>query len=1255
MKKFLLTLLLLVGVGGLVSAYATNVDLSFTTIGDKNSSGSAWASGYSNTVTYSTAEISVKIESFSKQSQTITDCPVVKAGTVTVKALNNATFASFTFNFKQWGSKTQTATMQYSLDGTNFKDFSTAISSSVGTTTAISAPTIMPDGVVAIQVKTTNTSNQIGLASFDYTLNAVDPGDSRENANLSFAEEAKTLNIGETFTNTLTKADGANVEFSSDKPEVASVDADGTVTALAVGTATITATVTNTDAFREESLSYTLTVKDPNAPIEYKIDFTANTNSWMPSGSNASAVNKTAPNGMAVAFSKDSYYNTSKYLMVKSGAYIEIKPDIQVSEIIITHTSNCSATAVLTVSADGIEIKKFNPLKNSDGKVTVDLKYQTATTFKFSASTANAQIESITFIGKEIDKTKVPHHFVVTPAEGDITIKDEISIKVYNNENAELDDATINYIINGGTEQTYTAPFTLPEGNATLTVKCGTLTTTYTYTVADPDKQPEEATVSFTDLNLEKGQTITLAPTEAPENLVFTYTSSNPAVASIEGNVLTAVAAGSATITAKWEGNALYIGNEITFDVSIKEFVNIFTESFDKTLGDFTVEDVTSISGNDIWMASQYGAKGTGYISKSAHDAESWLISPVISLEGYVNATLSFEHAIFFTSTNPAVNENAKAYVREVDGEWQELEIAYPIETSSYTYINSGAMDLSAYNNKSIELGFWYKSTTVSANTWEIKNLIIKGEEDPDFLGAVVTDPAIEDEYITIVKNGTITFTAKNAEGFKYQIEEGDLITIAENPWIFTPEDECIMTVKAFKGDKESAEAYFMVTFVKAPLCEAPTFSLSSGTYFAGTKVSIDYGENAVEKKYTIGDIEFDYTEPITLDFDMDITAWGVNADDIKGAESSASYTTKEALVYKQITNIHQMSPKGKYILVGSAKTGKNTAFMGKLNATSGSYALAVLQDTKNDRTDVYTFNSQADIEQLFIFEIQQVIADGNVRYRIYNPSLNVYFNSGVGSTATKTAATKWDISFSESGEIIIKTGDNQLYYNAGSPRFKTYSNTQSPIYLYRLVEEIEVPEELYIYGTTATGDWNMYQPHSAAETTDKSHTFHKIWIPKSAAGHFLFSTKAPKEAAASVVRRAAESGEGIDWSHINSGTVYAPATHSTQIETVQNGTVETIPLVEYSADATNTERPAYFTVPSGREYNMTVNFDNDFHPVLTLADTGDVQTGVTEISVDNDAEEAEYYNLQGVRIDNPGTGLYIRRQGTRTEKVVIR
>lgn len=47
---------------------------------------------------------------------------------------------------------------------------------------------------------------------------------------------------------------------------------------------------------------------------------------------------------------------------------------------------------------------------------------------------------------------------------------------------------------------------------------------------------------------------------------------------------------------------------------------------------------------------------------------------------------------------------------------------------------------------------------------------------------------------------------------------------------------------------------------------------------------------------------------------------------------------------------------------------------------------------------------------------------------------------------------------------------------------------------------------------------------------------------------------------------------------------------------------------------------------------------------------------GVDNVAVENNTDApVEYYNIQGVRVSNPEKGLYIRRQGTKVNKIVIR
>ncbi len=52
---------------------------------------------------------------------------------------------------------------------------------------------------------------------------------------------------------------------------------------------------------------------------------------------------------------------------------------------------------------------------------------------------------------------------------------------------------------------------------------------------------------------------------------------------------------------------------------------------------------------------------------------------------------------------------------------------------------------------------------------------------------------------------------------------------------------------------------------------------------------------------------------------------------------------------------------------------------------------------------------------------------------------------------------------------------------------------------------------------------------------------------------------------------------------------------------------------------------------------------------------TADIDTGVEMISVSDNNAPVEYYNLQGIRVEYPSTGLYIRCQGTQTTKELIK
>lgn len=77
------------------------------------------------------------------------------------------------------------------------------------------------------------------------------------------------------------------------------------------------------------------------------------------------------------------------------------------------------------------------------------------------------------------------------------------------------------------------------------------------------------------------------------------------------------------------------------------------------------------------------------------------------------------------------------------------------------------------------------------------------------------------------------------------------------------------------------------------------------------------------------------------------------------------------------------------------------------------------------------------------------------------------------------------------------------------------------------------------------------------------------------------------------------------------------------------------------------------FAFPGAKTYNITVSGLNTSKPKALFHYVGEA-TGVDNVSAANNGV-VEYFNLQGVRVDEPTNGVFIRRQGDKTSKVYIR
>ena len=99
----------------------------------------------------------------------------------------------------------------------------------------------------------------------------------QEKQTLSFDPTEKSANLGEPFTAPTLSGAMTTVKYSSSNTAVATVDENtGAVTLVDAGITTITATAEATEDYFSATASYTLTVIDPNATVDYTTENTSN-------------------------------------------------------------------------------------------------------------------------------------------------------------------------------------------------------------------------------------------------------------------------------------------------------------------------------------------------------------------------------------------------------------------------------------------------------------------------------------------------------------------------------------------------------------------------------------------------------------------------------------------------------------------------------------------------------------------------------------------------------------------------------------------------------------------------------------------------------------------------------------------------------------------------------------------------------------------------------------------------------------------
>lgn len=202
----------------------------------------------------------------------------------------------------------------------------------------------------------------------------------------------------------------------------------------------------------------------------------------------------------------------------------------------------------------------------------------------------------------------------------------------------------------------------------------------------------------------------------------------------------------------------------------------------DTELQGWTIQNVNLGGLEQIWKWEVYNSKGylkaTAY-SNGAVVSEAWAISPVIDLAGTTAPSVSFDQAAKFQTT---LKELCGIYAR-VQGttEWTKLSIPTWPAAGAWTFANTGAIDLTAFAGKKIELGLKYASSAAGADTWEVKNLVVSGEGG----GSTPVDPNPGDDPVTPPSGDAVSIAAtaltvpgtSTVSGYTFNIEKAAGLT----------------------------------------------------------------------------------------------------------------------------------------------------------------------------------------------------------------------------------------------------------------------------------------------------------------------------------------------------------------------------------------------------------------------------------------------------------------------------------------------
>ena len=222
--------------------------------------------------------------------------------------------------------------------------------------------------------------------------------------------------------------------------------------------------------------------------------------------------------------------------------------------------------------------------------------------------------------------------------------------------------------------------------------------------------------------------------------------------------------------------------------------VTIFNQDWEGEMNGWTFVDV---EGEMEWNVSSYQGNHYAYANGYNHGAnEDWCISPAFDLSVYSNPVLTFRTAknyngpdleVFFSNNYNGTNPSAAT--------WTPLTCA--LSTGSWTWVESGAIDLSNFSGTNCYIGFKYTCEESSAAGWEVDDILLVGQtSDPvvtvtplaltGFTYMEGNGPSDEQSFTVSGLNLSGNITVAEATDYEISLASGDDFT-AQSTLTLTP------------------------------------------------------------------------------------------------------------------------------------------------------------------------------------------------------------------------------------------------------------------------------------------------------------------------------------------------------------------------------------------------------------------------------------------------------------------------------------